>query len=85
MKEKVTISIFTPVYNRAKTIQATFESLKRQTVKDFEWIVINDGSSDDSEKIIRNFEGGGISDLLPLSNQSREAYRAKSCFGCSSR
>lgn len=58
MKEKVAISIFTPVYNRAKTIQATFESLKRQTVKDFEWIVINDGSSDDSEKIIRNFEGG---------------------------
>lgn len=61
MKEKVAISIFTPVYNRAKTIQATFESLKRQTVKDFEWIVINDGSSDDSEKIIRNFEGGGDS------------------------
>ena len=60
MKEKVAISIFTPVYNRAKTIQATFESLKRQTVKDFEWIVINDGSSDDSEKIKRNFEGGGF-------------------------
>ena len=38
------ITIFTPTYNRGFIINRLYESLRRQTIKDFEWIVIDDGS-----------------------------------------
>ena len=40
------LTVFTPAYNRAHTIGRTYESLCRQTCKDFEWLVIDDGSLD---------------------------------------
>ena len=42
------ITIFTPAYNRAHTIGRTYESLCRQTCKDFEWLVVDDGSKDNT-------------------------------------
>lgn len=42
-------TIFTPTYNRKETIIKTFQSLCRQSLKDFEWIVIDDGSNDGTE------------------------------------
>lgn len=46
-------TVFTPTYNRGYIIRNVFESLKRQTFTDFEWIVVDDGSTDDTEDIIR--------------------------------
>lgn len=43
---KPTLTVFTPAYNRAHTLGRTYESLCRQTCKDFEWLVIDDGSTD---------------------------------------
>ena len=43
------ITVFTPTYNRACTIARTFESLQSQTDKDFEWVVVDDGSSDNTQ------------------------------------
>ena len=40
------ITIFTPTYNRAYILPKLYESLKAQTVKDFEWLIVDDGSSD---------------------------------------
>ncbi len=40
------ITVFTPTYNRAHTIARVYESLIAQTFRDFEWIVIDDGSTD---------------------------------------
>lgn len=52
------ISVFTPTYNRGYIIDKLYNSLLEQTDKDFEWIVIDDGSSDGTEeyfeKIIKN-------------------------------
>lgn len=48
-----TLTIFTPTYNRAHTIIRTYESLCRQTCKDFEWLVIDDGSTDNTGDIVR--------------------------------
>lgn len=42
------LTIFTPTYNRARTLPRLYESLRRQTCKDFEWLVIDDGSKDDT-------------------------------------
>lgn len=47
-------TVFTPVFNCEKTIQKVHESLLNQTYKDFEWVIINDGSTDSSHIVIEN-------------------------------
>lgn len=44
------LNVFTPTYNRAHTIERTYESLCRETCKDFEWLIIDDGSSDNTRQ-----------------------------------
>lgn len=46
------LTIFTPTYNRAHTLHRVFDSLRVQTLRSFEWLVIDDGSSDGTEQII---------------------------------
>lgn len=54
--EKPTLSIITPVYNREKLLEKCFHSLRLQTKKDFEWIIIDDGSTDNSLEVARSFK-----------------------------
>ncbi|TPV33369.1 glycosyltransferase family 2 protein [Paucihalobacter ruber] len=49
---KYKFTVFTPVYNRESTIHRVFNSLNKQTFKDFELILINDGSTDSSHEVI---------------------------------
>lgn len=49
------ITIFTPTYNRAYTLERLYRSLQSQTFQEFEWIVIDDGSTDNTEELIANF------------------------------
>lgn len=50
------ITVFTPTYNRANTIRRTFNSLICQTAKNFEWLVVDDGSTDDTASLFEEFE-----------------------------
>lgn len=50
-----TLTIFTPAYNRAHTIGRTYESLLRQTCKDFEWLIIDDGSTDNTRELVNGW------------------------------
>ena len=50
------ISIILPVYNGEETIKKSIESVLMQTYKHFELIIINDGSLDNTEKIIEQFD-----------------------------
>lgn len=45
------ITVFTPTYNRAYIIENLYRSLQRQTFKDFEWLVVDDGSSDNTKEL----------------------------------
>lgn len=49
-----TITVFTPTYNRKHTLPRTFESLCSQTCLDFDWLVIDDGSSDGTREWIES-------------------------------
>lgn len=44
------VTVFTPLYNRAYVVERLYTSLKNQTVKDFEWLVIDDGSTDNAQE-----------------------------------
>lgn len=48
------LTVFTPTYNRKHTLLRTYESLCKQTCFDFDWLVIDDGSSDDTRKWIES-------------------------------
>ncbi|MGL5693057.1 MAG: glycosyltransferase family 2 protein, partial [Peptostreptococcaceae bacterium] len=52
---KPTITVFTPTYNRGYIIQKCYESLKKQTYKNFEWLIYDDGSSDNTKEIVDDF------------------------------
>src|SRR5699024_4728750 len=53
-------SVVITVYNKGKQIKNTLKSVLNQTYQDFEIIIINDGSTDDSEKEILKFEDSRI-------------------------
>lgn len=50
------ITVFTPTYNRAHTIERTFESLQNQSDDDFEWVVVDDGSLDNTFELLTRME-----------------------------
>ena len=50
------ITIFTSTYNRAHTLGRTFESLKKQTIRGFKWLIIDDGSTDNTKDLVENFK-----------------------------
>lgn len=45
------ITVFTPTYNRAHLIHSLYASLQRQTFLDFEWLVVDDGSEDNTQAL----------------------------------
>ena len=50
------ISVIVPVYNQEKNLDKCMDSLINQSLKDIEFIFVNDGSTDDSEKVILKYQ-----------------------------
>lgn len=63
-EHKPFLSIVTPVYNRADLLRNCWESLAAQTDKDFEWIVVDDGSSDGSADTVKSLPDAGFPVIL---------------------
>lgn len=51
-----TFTVFTPTYNRANTLSRVFESLMQQTFTDFEWLIVDDGSMDQTDALIQEWQ-----------------------------
>ncbi len=50
-----TLTVFTPTFNRAHTLPRVYESLKAQSCRDFEWLIVDDGSTDGTESLVRSW------------------------------
>ena len=50
-----TFTVFTATYNRAHVLHRVYESLRAQTFRDFEWLVVDDGSTDETRALIEGW------------------------------
>ncbi len=57
------LTVFTPTYNRRELLVRAYESLKAQTVKDFCWLIVDDGSTDDTKAQVDDFIREGVIDV----------------------
>jgi glycosyltransferase involved in cell wall biosynthesis len=55
MSDAPLFTVFTPTYNRAHTLSRAFESLNAQTLRSFEWLVVDDGSTDNTPALIADW------------------------------
>lgn len=53
------VTIITPTYNRAYTLRSLYESLCEQDSNNFEWLIVDDGSSDNTEEVVKEFINQG--------------------------
>lgn len=53
------ITVFTPTYNRVEKLKNLYESLKNQTINDFEWLIIDDGSTDNTLEYLKSIKKEG--------------------------
>ena len=81
------ITVFTPAYNRANLLDKLYQSLKSQTDQRFEWLIVDDGSEDNTREIVCNFikEDKIVVRYYYQKNQGKHIavnYGAKEARGC---
>ena len=55
-KYTYTFTVFTPTFNRAYMLPIVYESLKKQTFRDFEWLIVDDGSTDNTKDLVETWQ-----------------------------
>ena len=74
---EILITIFTPTYNRSALLPRLYESLISQTYRLFEWVIIDDGSNDNTKSIVESFIADGTTiDTRFIRQQNGGKHRA---------
>ena len=55
-QEEIKITVFTPAFNRAHTLGRCYESMRKQKCKAFKWLIIDDGSTDDTKQLVESWK-----------------------------
>lgn len=74
-KDDPTVSIIIPTYNRARLIGRSIKSVLNQTYQDFEIIVVDDGSTDNTEEVVSSFNDERIRHIRHGENKGEAAAR----------
>lgn len=69
-------TIFTPTYNREKDLRVLYNSLKAQTLQDFEWLIIDDGSTDQTSHTIDSFKKEDVFPIRYIRQNNGGKHRA---------
>lgn len=69
LKKEYKITVFTPTYNRADLLHRVYESLCVQTLTDFEWLVIDDGSSDNTDSVMESYSNDAKLSIRYIKNR----------------
>ena len=88
------ITVFTPTYNRAYILHQCYEALKRQTCQDFIWQVVDDGSTDNTEELVKQWMDEGVLEIQYIKQENLGMHGAHNtghknlttelCIGCDS-
>jgi len=76
-ESSVTFTVFTPTYNRGATLARVCDSLRTQTFRDFEWLIVDDGSTDDTRQRVQAFQATAD---FPIRYLWQENRHKKSAF-----
>lgn len=70
------LTVFTPTFNRAYCLGKCYESLKRQTNKDFIWLIIDDGSTDNTKDLVSNWQTENLMDIQYIWQENQGMHGA---------
>lgn len=70
-KSKQKITIFTPTYNRCNELKKLYESLKNQTNKNFVWLIVDDGSIDDTEEEVNCWKDNANFEIVYIKQENK--------------
>ncbi|MAB58277.1 MAG: glycosyl transferase [Aequorivita sp.] len=76
MSVKYTYTLFTPTYNRCITLKRLYNSLLSQHYKNFEWLIVDDGSTDETELLIRDFIEENKIEIVYIKQENGGKHRA---------
>ncbi len=77
MEKPPKVSVITPTYNRASFLPRVWESLRWQTESNFEWLVIDDGSTDDTAEVVKGFRDPRVRYIRLETNMGVNQARAR--------
>lgn len=70
------ITILTPTYNRAHTLKRLYESLEQQSNKHFKWLIIDDGSTDETYELVQSLKKGSKLDIIYIYKENGGKHTA---------
>lgn len=70
------VTVFTPCYNRADLLIRLYDSLERQTNTNFEWVIVNDGSSDDTVSVVETLKANSKIPIIFLTKKNEGKHLA---------
>lgn len=68
------ITVITPTYNRADSLERVYQSLANQSFKDFKWLVMDDGSTDETQSIIKRFQSENEFDIVYYQQENAQLF-----------
>ncbi|MGV0756439.1 glycosyltransferase family A protein [Empedobacter brevis] len=71
---EVKITIVTPSYNRAHTLNRVYDSLKNQTFKNFKWMIMDDGSTDNTKELVQKFVDENLFEIEYHWNENQHKF-----------
>lgn len=69
-------TVFTPTYNRAYILGQAYESLVNQTFQDFRWLVVDDGSRDNTEELVEKWKQEGLLNIVYIKQENMGRFGA---------
>ncbi|HWJ78048.1 MAG TPA: glycosyltransferase family 2 protein [Niallia sp.] len=70
------LTVFTPTYNRAYCLHICYESLKSQTNNEFVWLIIDDGSSDNTQELVNQWKKEGTVEIRYIKQENQGMHGA---------
>ena len=66
------ITVFTPTYNRGNLLNRLYQSLCKQKNKEFEWVIVDDGSTDETSSVIKMIQDKHACENFPIHYYKKE-------------